>query len=47
MMKRKIVAGIVLACLIFGTIPITTIAQPTPPTEFEGDIENDYALIPF
>jgi uncharacterized membrane protein len=45
-MRRKVLIGIVLTCLILGVIPITTIAQPSPPTEFEGQIE-DKDIIPF
>lgn len=39
-MRRKLAVGIVLACLILGMFPIPIIAQPSPPTEFEGKIDD-------
>jgi len=39
-MRRKALVGILLVCLVLGTIPITTSAQPSPPTEFEGKIDD-------
>jgi hypothetical protein len=39
-MIRKVFAGFVLACLILGMIPSTSIAQPSSPAEFEGIIQH-------
>lgn len=39
-MRRKVLVGILLVCLVLEAIPVTTIAQPSPPIEFEGMIQD-------
>lgn len=39
-MIRKVLAGIVLACLILGMVPISTATDPSPPTKFEGEAKH-------
>ena len=39
-MRREVVVGILMVCLVLEAIPVTTIAQPSPPIEFEGTIQD-------
>ncbi|RJS79294.1 hypothetical protein CW713_08545 [Methanophagales archaeon] len=39
-MRREVVVGILMVCLLLEAIPVTTIAQPSPPIEFEGIIQD-------
>lgn len=36
--KSKIISLLLILVLILGTVPVATIAQPTPPNSFEGKI---------
>ena len=39
-MRREVLVGMLLVCLVLEAIPVTTIAQPSPPIEFEGMIQD-------